>query len=177
VLAACGLTGGVAAAAGAPGWYHPGRSGQLRLGNIVVAAFGELHPRVLAALDVPGPAVGCEVFLDRVPEPKAKGSRTRPALDLSPFQAVERDFAFVVDAGVAAEAIVKAARGADRALVADATVFDVYRGKGLPEGKVSLALSVTLQPTKATLTDAEIEAVAQKIVAAVAKATGATLRT
>ncbi|MGE0650927.1 MAG: phenylalanine--tRNA ligase subunit beta [Alphaproteobacteria bacterium] len=162
----------------APSWYHPGRSGTLRLGpKTVLAAFGELHPGVLQAMDTAGHAVGFEVFLDAIPEPKGRGTRARPALDLSPFQAVSRDFAFIVDASVAAEALIRAVRGADRTLIADVAVFDVYAGKGVPEGKVSLGLAVTLQPVKATLTDAEIETVAKKIVAAAEKSVGATLRT
>ncbi|MBM3585778.1 MAG: phenylalanine--tRNA ligase subunit beta [Alphaproteobacteria bacterium] len=177
VLATCGVAlAAVQTGQGGPAWYHPGRSGTLRLGPTTVATFGELNPRVLAALDVPGPLVGCEVHLDRLPEPKARASRVRGPLDAPPFLPVVRDFAFVVDAAVAAEAILRAARGADRQLITHATVFDVYRGKGLPDGKVSVAVAVTLQPRAATLTDAEIEAAGARIVAAVAKATGATLR-
>jgi len=120
--------------------------------------------------------VGFEVFLDALPAPKAKGSKARPPLKLSPFQPVERDFAFIVDAAVPADKIVRAAKSADKALVTDVTVFDVYQGKGVPEGKKSLAIAVRLQPTTRTLTDAEIEQIGQKIVAAVVKATGAALR-
>jgi phenylalanyl-tRNA synthetase beta chain len=160
-----------------PPWYHPGRSGALKLGpKTVLAWFGEIHPRVLAALDMKGPAAGFEVFLDALPLPKAKASKARPALKLSAFQPVERDFAFVLDADVPAEQVVRAARGADKALVADVSVFDMYQGKGVPEGKKSLAIAVRLQPTTHTLTDPEIEAVGQKIVVAVTKATGASLR-
>ena len=178
VLAACGVAGAsLRVTQGGPDWYHPGRSGELRQGNVVLARFGELHPRVLAGLDVAGSVVGCEVILDAVPDLKDRGSRTRPALDASALQVVERDFAFVVDRAVTAEAIVKAARGADRALIADVAVFDVYQGKGLPDGKISIAIAVRLQPRAATLTDAEIEAVGTRIVAAVTKATGGTLRT
>jgi phenylalanyl-tRNA synthetase beta chain len=177
-LAECGApVASLQTFAEAPSWYHPGRSGTLRLGpKTVLAAFGELHPAVLQAMDAAGPAVGFEVFLDVIPEPKGKGTRGRPALDPSPFQAVSRDFAFIVDASVAAETLIRAVRGADRTLIADVAVFDVYQGKGVPEGKVSLALAVTLQPVKATLTDTEIETVAKKIVAAAEKAVGATLR-
>ncbi len=161
----------------APAWYHPGRSGTIRLGpKTVLAYFGEIHPRILDALDVRGPVVGFEVFLDALPAPKAKGSKARPPLKLSPFQPVERDFAFIVDAAVPADKIVRAAKSADKALVTDVTVFDVYQGKGVPEGKKSLAIAVRLQPTTRTLTDAEIEQIGQKIVAAVVKATGAALR-
>ena len=160
--------------ADAPGFYHPGRSGLVRQGpKTVLASFGEIHPKVLAALDLAGPAVGFEVFLDAVPEPRR---RKKGAPDLPPFQPVRRDFAFLVDEGVAAEALLRAARGADRQLIADVALFDRYAGEKLPQGKVSLAIQVTLQPREATLTDAQIEAVADRIVAAVVKATGATLR-
>jgi phenylalanyl-tRNA synthetase beta chain len=160
----------------APGWYHPGQSGTLRLGGNVLAWFGTVHPKVLKRMDVKGPMVAFEVFLDRVPQPRAKAGKLRPLLKASPFQPVERDFAFVVDDKVEAQALVRAAKGADKVLIAEVAVFDVYAGKGVPEGKKSLALSVKLQPTERTLTDAEIEALGQKIVAAVAKATGGVLR-
>jgi phenylalanyl-tRNA synthetase beta chain len=167
----------VAVAREAPAWFHPGRSGALKLGpKTVLAWFGELHPRVLKALDVEGPMVACEVFLDAIPAPKAKSGRQRPALKLSAFQPVERDFAFVVDANVASDAILRSAKSADKALIQSASVFDVYQGKGVPEGKKSVAIAVRLQPDERTLTDQDLDAVAQKIVAAVAKATGATLR-
>jgi phenylalanyl-tRNA synthetase beta chain len=160
--------------ADAPGHYHPGRSGVVRQGpKTVLARFGEIHPRVLAALGLSGPAAGFEVFLDAVPEPKR---RKRGAADLPAFQPVRRDFAFLLDEGVPAEAVLRAARGADRALIADVALFDRYAGDKLPAGKVSLAVQVTLQPREATLTDAQIESISQRIVAAVAKATGATLR-
>jgi phenylalanyl-tRNA synthetase beta chain len=165
----------------APSWYHPGRSGVLKLGPKAIAYFGELHPGVLAKLDVEGPVAAFEIFFDALPAPRAKGSKARPMLRLSPLQPVERDFAFVVDRTVEAAKLVAAAKGAGRDLAADATitavsVFDVYEGKGVPEGKKSLAISVKLQPKERTLTDAEIEAIAQRIVAAVTKATGASLR-
>jgi phenylalanyl-tRNA synthetase beta chain len=160
--------------AGAPHWYHPGRSGTLALGNRVLAHFGELHPGLLEAFDVKGPACAFEVFLDAIPEPK---SRARAAFQPSPFPAVERDFAFVLDRMVTAEDVVRCARNTDRVLIERVDVFDLYEGAGIPEGKKSLAISVRLQPKDRTLTDAEIDAVAQKIVAAVSKATGATLRT
>jgi phenylalanyl-tRNA synthetase beta chain len=114
------------------------------------------------------------VFLDAVALPRAV--RARPPLKLSVFQPVERDFAFIVDRDVTAETLLRAARGADRKLVADLRLFDLYEGKGLPEGKKSLAIAVTLQPQEATLTDAEIEAFSARLVAAVEKATGGTLR-
>ncbi len=159
--------------AGAAPWYHPGRSGTLALGPKVLAYFGELHPSILAAFDIKGPAAAFEVFLDAIPEPKAK---SRAAFAPSPYPAVERDFAFVVDAGVAADEVLKAAKSVDRVLIERAEVFDLYEGKGVADGKKSLAIAVRLQPRDKTLTDAEIEAVAAKIVAAVAKAAGAVLR-
>ena len=162
--------------AGAAGWYHPGRSGTLALGPKTLAYFGELHPKIAATFDLKGPLAGFEIFLDAIPESKAKG-KARPLFAPSPFQSVERDFAFVVDTKIAADDVLKAARGAERALIESISVFDVYEGKGVPEGRKSLAISVRLQPKDKTLTDAEIEAIAQKIVAAVAKATGGTLRT
>ncbi|MFC0409870.1 phenylalanine--tRNA ligase subunit beta [Roseomonas elaeocarpi] len=175
VLLALGVPmAGVTVTTDAPGFYHPGRSGVLRQGpKTVLASFGELHPSVLAALDITGPVVGCEVFLDAVPEPKR---RKRAAPVLSPFQPVRRDFAFLVDEGVAAEAVLRAARGAERNLVAEVSLFDRYSGDKLPAGKVSLGVEVVLQPQDATLTDEQIEAAAARIVAAVTKATGATLR-
>jgi phenylalanyl-tRNA synthetase beta chain len=159
--------------AGAAPWYHPGRAGTLALGPKLLAYFGELHPKVLAALDVKGPASAFEIFLDFIPESKSKG---KASFAPSPYQAVERDFAFVVEAKVTAEEIVRAAKGAERALIETVSVFDVYEGKGVPEGKKSIAIAIRLQPNDRTLTDAEIDAIGQKIVAAVAKATGATLR-
>jgi phenylalanyl-tRNA synthetase beta chain len=161
----------------APAWYHPGRSGVLALGpKTPLAAFGEINPRVLKAMDVKGPVVGFEVFLDAIPPAKEGRDSARATLKLSPFQPVSRDFAFVVDAGVAAEVLVRAALGADRSLIVGAFVFDVFEGEGLPAGKKSVAIGVTLQPSTRTLTDAEIESVAAKIVAEVARTTGAILR-
>jgi phenylalanyl-tRNA synthetase beta chain len=159
---------------GVPPFYHPGRSGVVRQGpKTVVGTFGELHPRLLLDLGMTGPAVAFELELDAVPEPKR---RRRGAAELSPFQPVRRDFAFLVDADIAADAVLRAARGADRMLVAEVSLFDVYAGERLPEGKKSLAIEVVFQPRERTLTDAEIEAACGKVVGAVAKATGATLR-
>jgi phenylalanyl-tRNA synthetase beta chain len=160
---------------GGAAWYHPGRSGTLALGPKVIAYFGELHPKVLAEFGLKSPAAAFEIVFDAIPEAKSKG-KARTAFSPSPYQAVERDFAFVVDAKVTAEEIVRAAKAAERALIETVSVFDVYEGKGVPEGKKSLAIAVRLQPIDKTLTDAEIEEIAQKIVAAVAKATGASLR-
>ena len=158
----------------APGFYHPGRSGVVRQGpKTILARFGELHPRVLAALDLTGPAVGFELFLDAVAEPKR---RKKSAPDLPAFQPLRRDFAFLADISVPADAVLRAARGAERNLIAGVSLFDVYDGDKLPVGKKSLAIEVVFQPRERTLTDAEIDAAAAKVVAAVAKATGASLR-
>jgi len=163
-------------AAEAPNWYHPGRSGVLKLGTTVLAQFGEVHPRVLKALDVDAPAVAFEVFLERLPPAKAKAGKARALLKPSAFQPVERDFAFVVDAAVPAEKLLRAAQNADKVLIVATSIFDAYAGPGIPDGKKSVALAVTIQPVEKTLTDAEIDAIGAKIVAAVAKATGGTLR-
>lgn len=160
---------------GAPSWYHPGRAGTLALGTKELATFGEMHPKVLAAFDLKGPVVAFEVNLDAIPEAKAKG-KARTVFTPSPYQAIERDFAFLVDAKVAADDVLRAARGAERGLIEAASIFDVYEGKGVPEGKKSLAIAVRIQPKDKTLTESEIEALVQKIVGAVTKATGATLR-
>ncbi len=159
----------------APVYYHPGRSGAMRLGPGILAFFGELHPRILKATDFKGAAAGFEVFMENLPMARTKGN-ARPLLDSSPFQPLERDFAFVVDEKIAADRLVKAAKGADRALISEVRVFDAFQGGNLPEGKKSIAFSVTLQPRERTLTDAEIEAVSAKIVAAINKATGGELR-
>ncbi len=178
LLATLGVaTGGLQVVAGGPSFLHPGRSGTLQFGpKGVIGWFGEFHPRVLEALDVNGPLCGFEITLDAIPAPKAKPTKVKPKLDLSDLMPLERDFAFIVEASVQAGDILKAALAADRALITDANVFDVYQGTGIPEGKKSVAISVTLQPREKTLTDAEIEAVMQKIVAEVTKKTGATLR-
>ncbi|MEK9673319.1 MAG: phenylalanine--tRNA ligase subunit beta [Rhodospirillaceae bacterium] len=160
----------------APGWYHPGRSGALRLGPMVLAAFGEIHPGILKAMDVKGAAVGFEIYFSNLPKAKDKKSAAKPHLTLSSFQAVERDFAFVVDANVEAAKLINAAYAADKALVTQVRLFDLYEGPNLGAGKKSLAINVTLQPADKTLTDAEIDAVADKIVAGVKKATGGELR-
>ncbi len=162
---------------GGPSYLHPGRAGTIQLGpKLVLGVFGELHPTTLQALDVEGPLAVAEVILDRVPEPKARATRTKAKLELSPLQPVARDFAFVVDRAVAAAELVRAAENADKNLVAAVEVFDLYEGPGLGAGKKSIALAVTLQPREKTLTDAEIEAVAAKIIDEVKKKTGATLR-
>ncbi|WP_085903842.1 phenylalanine--tRNA ligase subunit beta [Kiloniella majae] len=164
----------------APSYFHPGRSGVLGLGpKNVLAAFGELHPRVLEAMDIKGPVVAFEVFLDNIPQPKIKkgeSGKIKPALELSPFQSVDRDFAFLVDDSVEAGKLIRAVKGADKNLITDVVLFDIYKGKGVEDGKKSLAITVTLQPRDKTLTDEEIEAVSQKVIAQAMKATGGTLR-
>jgi phenylalanyl-tRNA synthetase beta chain len=161
----------------APDWYHPGRSGRVRLGPQALASFGEIHPAILAEIGIDLPVVAFEFDLDSLPKPRAKAGRNKGALQASPFQAVERDFAFVVDEAVTVDAILKAIRQAEKQLVREVSVFDIYRGPSLGEGRKSVAVGVRLQSQDRTLTDASIDAVAQKIVAQVAKATGATLRT
>ncbi|CCE98355.1 phenylalanyl-tRNA synthetase beta chain PheT [Sinorhizobium fredii HH103] len=178
VLEACGVPmGNVQFEAGGPAWYHPGRSATIKLGpKIVLGAFGEFHPKTLDALDVSGPIAGFEIYVDAMPEPKKKTTRTKPALELSPFQAVKRDFAFVVDKTVEAAAIARAASGADRKLVTGVNVFDVFEGSSLGDGKKSIAIEVTIQPVERTLTDEDFEALTARIVANVAKSTGGVLR-
>lgn len=160
----------------APAWFHPGRSGAVKLGpKTVLAYFGEVHPETLAALDVTGPVAAFEVFLEALPAPKKKGPR-KPPLEAADLLPVRRDFAFVLDAKVPAGDVVRAASGADKKLIAGVSVFDIFEGKSLGEGKKSLALEVVLQPKDKTLTDAEIEAIAQRIIADVQKATGGEIR-
>ena len=159
----------------APGWYHPGRSGVMRLGpKNTLAHFGELHPRALAALGVTGPLVAFEVFPDAIPAKRSKGKGA--PLDLHDLQTVRRDFAFVVAEDVRAGELIRAARTADRELITDVRLFDVFTGGSLAEGQKSLAIEVTLQPRLRTLTDSEIDAVAAKVVKQVTKVTGGTLR-
>jgi len=161
----------------APGWFHPGRSGVLKLGpKTVLAVFGELHPGVLKALDVEGPAAGAEIFLDHVPQPKAKARRTRKAFSASNLPMVERDFAFLVAAEMAVGEIVAAVRSADKEHIAGIDVFDVYQGRGIPEGQKSVAVAVRLEPRERTFTDTQIDSIAAKIVSAVEKTTGGSLR-
>jgi phenylalanyl-tRNA synthetase beta chain len=162
---------------GGPSWLHPGRSGTIQIGpQNVLGYFGELHPRALEALDAEGPLMAFEVILERIPEPKAKATRAKPQLELSPFQPVTRDFAFVVERAVKAGDLVRAAQNVDRKLIAGVTVFDVYEGKGIDPDKKSIAIAVTLQPREKTMTDEEIDAVAAKIVAEVSRRTGGVLR-
>lgn len=159
----------------APAWFHPGRSAALKLGpKVTLACFGEMHPNALRAIDLTGPVAAFEVFIDALPLSRKKSGRdVMEAIDLLP---VQRDFAFVVDARIAAADVVKAAAGVDKKLIADVNVFDLFEGNVLGEGRKSIALEVTLQPRGKTLTDQEIDAVAAKIIAQVEKATGGKIR-
>jgi phenylalanyl-tRNA synthetase beta chain len=163
--------------AGGPAWLHPGRSGTIQIGpQNVLGYFGELHPRAAEALGADGPLMAFEVILDRIPDAKVRATRAKPLLELSAFQPVSRDFAFIVDRSVKSGDLVKAAVGVDKKLISNVTLFDVYEGKGVDDGKKSLAIAVTIQPREKTLTDQEIDAIGAKIVAEVAKKTGGTLR-
>jgi phenylalanyl-tRNA synthetase beta chain len=178
VLAAAGAPmGALQIVAGGPGWLHPGRSGTIQMGpQNVLGYFGEIHPRTLEAVRADGPLVAFEVTLDRIPAAKQKPTRAKPVLELSAFQPVSRDFAFIVDRKVKAGDIVRAAQGADKKLIANVSVFDVYEGKGIEDDKKSVAIAVTLQPRDKTMTDEEIDAVGAKITAEVGKKTGGSLR-
>ncbi len=162
----------------APDWYHPGRSGVIRLGpKIILAHFGELHPGMMNRMDLSGAAAGFELFIDNLPQPKRKAtSHTRPALEATDLHPVRRDFAFLVAADTPAGDVVRAALGADKKLVESVNVFDSFEGESLGEGRKSLAIEVTLQPRGESLTDKQIDAVADKIIAAVTKATGGEIR-
>ncbi|UJW84582.1 phenylalanine--tRNA ligase subunit beta [Devosia sp. SL43] len=158
-------------------WSHPGRGGRIAQGPKTLGWFGELHPAWAADLDIDGPVAAFELDLDALPEPRKKATRTKPALDLSALMPLSRDFAFVVDKAVTAGAILKAARGADKALIKDVNVFDVFEGVHVGEGKKSVAIEVTIQPTSKTLTDEDIDKISAAVVAAVTKTSGGVLRT
>ncbi len=178
LLAALGIaTGGLQVQAGGPAWLHPGRSGTLRFGpRGIVGSFGEVHPRILRALDVKGPVMAVEITLDLLPLPKYRPTRIKPKLGVSGFQPVRRDFAFVVARDVAAGDLLRAVQGAERNMIAGAEIFDIYEGAGIAEGQKSVAIEVTLQPVDRTLTDVELEAISARIVEAAAKKAGAVLR-
>ena len=176
LLAALGVSG-AQIVAGGPDWLHPGRAATLQFGpKATVGVFGEIHPRTLAELDIEGPIAVFEIFLDLLPAAKAKATKTKAKLEISDLQPLSRDFAFIVDRDRPAGELLRAVLGADRTLLAGATIFDVYEGVGVPEGKKSIGVAVTLQPRTKTPTDAEIEAIAEKIVNEAAKKTGAVLR-
>ena len=159
VLEACGApVANLQIEPSAPGWYHPGRSGVIKLGpKVVLGHFGEFHPKALETLDVSGALCGFEVFIDAIPEPKRKATRTKPVLQVSPYQMVRRDFAFVVDETVPAAAVQRAVNGADKKLIAGVNIFDLFQGPSLGEGKKSIALEVSIQPTERTLTDEDLD--------------------
>ncbi|GGA90209.1 phenylalanine--tRNA ligase beta subunit [Brucella endophytica] len=178
VLEACGApVDKLQIEAGGPSWYHPGRSGTIKLGpKVILGHFGEFHPKTLETLDVSGTLCGFEVFVDAIPEPKQKATRTKPPLALSNFQTVRRDFAFVVDKAVEAAAVIRAAGAADKKLITGIQVFDIFEGSALGEGKKSIAIEVAIQPQERTLTDEDIESIAKRVVESVTKQTGALLR-
>ena len=178
VLEACGMPmGNVQIEKGAPDWYHPGRSGMIKMGpKVVLGTFGEFHPRTLEAMDVGGALAGFEIYLDAIPEPKRKPTKTKPVLNLSPFQAVKRDFAFIVDRDVEAGAVIKAAQTADRKLITAVTVFDIFEGANIGDGKKSVAIEVAIQPEERTLTDEDFDALTARILTNVEKSTGGVLR-
>lgn len=158
-----------------PNYYHPGRSGTLCLGKNVLATFGEIHPAILEEMGVKSSLSAFEVFLDNIPVSKNK-STAKKLISIPSFLPLERDFAFIVDENVEVDQILRAAKGADKNLITDTEVFDIYQGKGVDEGKKSVAINVTIQPIKQTLTDSEIEGICKKIINAVSSKTGATLR-
>ncbi|MBT6135479.1 MAG: phenylalanine--tRNA ligase subunit beta [Kordiimonadaceae bacterium] len=161
----------------APAWYHPGRSGVIRLGpKNIMAYFGEIHPNILKKLDVKGPLVGFEIMLGNIPLPRSKVGNSRGPLKSSDFQSVERDFAFVVSKDLAAEQLVKVISSVDKKLIDSVNVFDVYEGAGIDDGKKSIAVNVRLQPFNKTMTDDEIEEFRQDVISIVIKKTGGTLR-
>ncbi len=175
-LEAAGVaTGNLQVSREVPDYYHPGRSGSIKQGKNILAQFGEIHPAILQEMGVKSNIVGCEVFLDNIPQSKKK-SFARPLLQASQFQPLSRDFAFIVDENVEVDIMVRAIKGVDRQLIQSVEVFDVYQGKGVDEGKKSIALNVVIQPVKQTLTDAEIEGLSKKIIDAVSEKSGAVLR-
>lgn len=159
----------------APAWYHPGRSGAVKIGKTVLAYFGELHPKILKAMDVKTTVCACEVFLDRLPPAKKKNGKGVKTLKLSAFTPIFRDLAFLVDRKVDADKIVSAAKNTDKVLITDVSVFDLYEGETLGDKK-SVAIQLTIQPVEKTMTDEEIESVCRRVVGEVGVATGATLR-
>lgn len=178
VLDACGIAADrLQIARGAPSWYHPGRSGVIRLGpKMVLGHFGEFHPETLENLDTDGPLCGFEIFMDAIPPAKKKAGKARPPLALSPLQKITRDFAFVVDKTVPASTIINAAAAADKKQIESVRIFDLFEGKSLGANKKSIAIAVSIQPANHTLTDKEIDSLSQKIIGNVLKTTGGNLR-
>jgi phenylalanyl-tRNA synthetase beta chain len=175
LLAAAGAPDSVQVSAPAGPAYHPGRSGKVMLGKAVLAEFGELHPRLLKSFDVDGPVAAAELYLDALPAKRASASRMRSAYQPPALQAVRRDFAFLAPAELEADRLLRAVRGADKAAITGASLFDLFTGTGVPEGRKSLAIEVVLQPTDKSFTDEELRAISERIVAAAAKL-GAELR-
>jgi phenylalanyl-tRNA synthetase beta chain len=175
-LAALGVKiGGLQVQSGGAGWFHPGRRGQLVQGRTVLASFGEIHPEIADAYGLRGRVAGFEIHIDDVPMPKSKGP-ARALLSLSVYQPVTRDFAFIVDSAVTAGDLLKAVKSGAGPLLTDMQVFDLYEGANIGDGKKSVAVSITLTPTKATLTEEEIEKISAEIVKIAGKNCGATLR-
>ncbi|EJM99948.1 phenylalanine--tRNA ligase subunit beta [Phyllobacterium sp. YR531] len=178
VLEACGApVDKLQIEAGGPEWYHPGRSGTIKLGpKVILGTFGEFHPKTLETLDVGGSLCGFEIFIDAIPDPKQKATRTKPALNLSDLQLVRRDFAFVVDKSVEAGSIVRAALSSDKKLIIGVQVFDLFEGASLGEDKKSVAIEVAIQPQERTLNDEDLDALTKRVVESVSKQTGGVLR-
>ncbi|NWH08868.1 MAG: phenylalanine--tRNA ligase subunit beta [Alphaproteobacteria bacterium] len=177
IIEALGGPASIQITADAPAWYHPGRSGTARLGpKNIIAHFGELHPLILSAFAISGPLSAFEFVIEALPFAKPKPTKARPPLQVSDFQPVERDFAFILDARIAAAEVIRAAQGADKTLIDSVSVFDLYEGAGVGLGKKSIAIAVRLQPADRTLTEPEIDAISQKVIAAVVAATGGQLR-
>ena len=167
--------GGLMMSNGASAHFHPGRSGQLKMGKMVAAEFGQIHPKTAKILGVSQDIYGFEIFIDTLPKAKQKPSKARAKLELSPFMPLARDFAFIIDKDKNTADLVRAVQNADKNLIKSVNVFDVYSGKGVEDGKVSIALEVMIAPQNATLNDADIDALSQKILAAATKQ-GAVLR-
>lgn len=176
-LAACGAPAANAQISNdAPEYYHPGRSGSIRLGKNVLAYFGELHPGILEDMGIKTPLIGFEVFLENIPEPRKKSGTEKPLVKLEPLQPLSRDFAFLVDDNIAAKDIINSAISADKKLITKAEIFDIYKGNNIEDGKKSVALAITIQPSGETLTDKDLEALSEKVVQQVCKKTGGILR-
>lgn len=175
-LAAAGAPENLQISRDVPDYYHPGRSGRLGLGKNTLAYFGELHPQALSMMDIDGPVIGFEIFLNNIPAPRAKTSTAKPLLKLHALQPVHRDFAFILDESVEADTLIRTIKGTDKNLIANVNVFDIYQGKGVEPGKKSVALAVTLQPLEQTLTDSDIDGLSKKIIDAVTQKTGGQLR-
>ena len=176
IAAANGAWENAQAFADAPSYYHPGRSGSLRLGKNVLAYFGELHPSVLKKFGIKQRVVAFEVYLDNIPAPRGGNDKAKKRLELSAFQPLDKDLAFVVDKTVKAADILAAAKNADREHITDVRIFDIYEGENLPEGKKSVAIAFTMQPKDKTFTDQDIENMMNKVIVEVGKKTSGELR-